>query len=395
MRRCAVVLAVAFFVALPLSAAKEKSNIPIDQAFIDCGAATLILVGLDLGDPTAAILEIGGIPVAVDLGSSTSQMIVADLSALCPLDPGTYDVTLESGNDFGDIDTTFGTQGLQGPAGPEGAQGPMGPPGLGDGHSLDAVDGSPTDAVFVDSDGNVGIGTTSPGALLDIVGPEFLVPLRVQSSPTGFPNTQQWLNNSGGVGAAIENTGAFYTGSCGAIGNSTTCSNGQLFVRNGTPARVVLRVDGSSGGNTADLLQLFSDAGNTRVFTVDSSGNVGVGIATPSNKLHVVGDIFATGTITQGSSRQLKESVSPLSGGDAFSVLRSLQPVSYRYIADDSGDLQLGFIAEDVPELVSVPERNAIPPLDLIAVLTKVIQEQERTISSLGDRVAALESRRH
>lgn len=34
--------------------------------------------------------------------------------------------------------------------------------GAGDGHSLDAADGSPTDAVFVDNDGNVGIGTTNP-----------------------------------------------------------------------------------------------------------------------------------------------------------------------------------------------------------------------------------------
>lgn len=33
----------------------------------------------------------------------------------------------------------------------------------GDGHSLDAADGDPTDAVFVDNEGNVGIGTMNPG----------------------------------------------------------------------------------------------------------------------------------------------------------------------------------------------------------------------------------------
>jgi hypothetical protein len=42
--------------------------------------------------------------------------------------------------------------------------------GSGDGHSLDAADGTPTDAVYVDNNGNVGIGTTSPGAKLDVNG---------------------------------------------------------------------------------------------------------------------------------------------------------------------------------------------------------------------------------
>ncbi len=38
----------------------------------------------------------------------------------------------------------------------------------GDGHSLDAKDGDPADALFVDDSGNVGIGTTNPGYQMEI-----------------------------------------------------------------------------------------------------------------------------------------------------------------------------------------------------------------------------------
>jgi hypothetical protein len=40
--------------------------------------------------------------------------------------------------------------------------------GVGDGHSLDAADGDPVDVVYVDDDGHVGIGTTSPNAPLHV-----------------------------------------------------------------------------------------------------------------------------------------------------------------------------------------------------------------------------------
>jgi hypothetical protein len=46
----------------------------------------------------------------------------------------------------------------------------IGATGVGDGHSLDADDGSPADVVYVDNAGEVGIGTTSAAAKLDIRG---------------------------------------------------------------------------------------------------------------------------------------------------------------------------------------------------------------------------------
>ncbi len=51
----------------------------------------------------------------------------------------------------------------------------------------------------------------------------------------------------------------------------------------------------------------------------------------------------------------------------------------------------MGFIAEDVPELVATNDRKGLSSMDIVAVLTKVLQEQQKTISELTGRVADLE----
>lgn len=53
----------------------------------------------------------------------------------------------------------------------------------------------------------------------------------------------------------------------------------------------------------------------------------------------------------------------------------------------------LGFIAEDVPDLVASKDRKGMSPMDVVAVLTKVAQEQQKTISELQRRIAELEKK--
>ena len=43
----------------------------------------------------------------------------------------------------------------------------------------------------------------------------------------------------------------------------------------------------------------------------------------------------------------------------------------------------MGFIAEDVPDMVATQDRKGINPMDLIAVLTKVVQQQQKEIEEL------------
>jgi len=94
-----------------------------------------------------------------------------------------------------------------------------------------------------------------------------------------------------------------------------------------------------------------------------------------------------------GSSRKLKKEITHISAAEAREAVACLTPVSFRYKADESHDVHIGFIAEDVPELVASPGRDAVSAMDVVAVLTKVDQEPERTIHGLEVRLAALEAK--
>ncbi len=43
----------------------------------------------------------------------------------------------------------------------------------------------------------------------------------------------------------------------------------------------------------------------------------------------------------------------------------------------------MGFIAEDVPELLATADGEALSAMDIIAALTRVVQEQQRRIEQL------------
>ena len=138
-----------------------------------------------------------------------------------------------------------------------------------------------------------------------------------------------------------------------------------------------------SGGNVFVKLASSSHFGVAASFM---NGAVGINTETPTSTLHVNGTVFATGGVS--SSKALKENISELSIPEAIETLRELDPVKFNYTFDDKKDLQIGFIAEDVPELVSTPGREGIHPMDILAVLTKVVQDQQEQIEILTHRLA-------
>lgn len=104
------------------------------------------------------------------------------------------------------------------------------------------------------------------------------------------------------------------------------------------------------------------------------------------------GNVHVGGILTQGSSRELKENIAELSGKEAVEALENLNPVKFNYKADSEKNLHIGFIAEDVPDLVATSDRKALSPMDIVAVLTQALKEQQKTISALAEKVKLLEA---
>jgi len=191
--------------------------------------------------------------------------------------------------------------------------------------------------------------------------------------------------------AAIFEGDIEFDGGSAAFLNVGTNNNSPIliFSPNRTP-RFLLKGDFASAAAADFALELGSYAVDN-IMVWQANGNVGIGRDTPSERLHVSGNILATGSITPGSSRDLKENITNLSTQDALVALMRLSPVKFNYKAEKDKDLHLGFIAEDVPDLVAIPSRKGVSPMDIVAVLTKVLQEQQQMIEQLQERLDRLE----
>jgi hypothetical protein len=100
--------------------------------------------------------------------------------------------------------------------------------------------------------------------------------------------------------------------------------------------------------------------------------------------------IFAQ-NISQSSSRAFKENIAELDSQAALDALERLDPMTFTYKNDADSGQHVGFIAEDVPDLVARPGRKHLSAMDIVAVLTKVVQEQQKTIVALVAQAKAAE----
>jgi hypothetical protein len=107
--------------------------------------------------------------------------------------------------------------------------------------------------------------------------------------------------------------------------------------------------------------------------------------------------IAANGVVTATSfnpisSRTMKHDIENLDSREATNALHQLIPVKFIYNDDESHEQRVGFIAEDVPEIVAASDRQSVPIMDVVAVMARVLKDQQQTIDE--ERKINLEQRK-
>jgi hypothetical protein len=102
----------------------------------------------------------------------------------------------------------------------------------------------------------------------------------------------------------------------------------------------------------------------------------------------VEGDAYIKTALEIGSSRELKENINELALNEAVDALKKLKPVKFHY--KKKPDENLGFISEDVPDLVATKSRKSLNTMDIVAVLTRVVQEQQEVIRKQQEDISRL-----
>jgi hypothetical protein len=190
-------------------------------------------------------------------------------------------------------------------------------------------------AVFVN--GGVGVGTESPLATLHVYDQGTLTPGATQviiqaGANQGTVDLLQWQDNSGTILGVIDRDGLV------GIGTATprqklhvvgTGSGSAVFVNGGvgvgtesplatlhvydqgtlTPGATQVIIQAGANQGTVDLLQ-WQDNSGTILGVIDRDGLVGIGTATPRQKLHVVGTgsgsaVFVNGGVGVGTENPL------------------------------------------------------------------------------------------
>ena len=309
-------------------------------------------------------------------------------------------------------------------------------------------------------DGAWGFGTTTPNTRVHINSDAGENPFRVQVNGL----SKLYVDNGGGVSvgssAIPPANGLFVSGNTGigtsvpvtklqVAGGSDASLTGNGFLVLGSTAGANIVIDDNeiiarNNGGTSTLF-LNNDGGNLSVNGGNNTGNLGIGLSAPANRLHVVQDVAnraiewqhestadfwtlgigtstlnarfefngtgkgqiasSDGAYSQISDERLKQDIKPLPS--VLNKVMQLKPSEY-YFKDAKANAKnksIGFIAQDVekvfPQVVRDEDKGykwlsyadfSVIAIKAIQELQPKIEEQNATIAALQQRISQLEN---
>jgi hypothetical protein len=201
-------------------------------------------------------------------------------------------------------------------------------------------------------------------------------------------------------------------------------SNGAALAGNTTTSYGSWRTSGSKGGydgivfgNGGNATIMFDGAGNGGLYRAAGGGwynyyhvgnsCTGFGTSTTSSsyEIYVSGAIYATGNITAYSDRRVKENITTID--NPLTKVEGLRGVYYNKIDDEKKTKQIGFIAQEVdevvPELVTYAEdvdqygvnygNTTALLVEAIKELSQQVKEQQKQIDELKQEDTSLRSK--
>ena len=272
-----------------------------------------------------------------------------------------------------------------------------------------------TERMRIDSSGNVGIGTSSPAARLDI-------------NTGGSSNTMARFTSNGSYFSYILTSGVTSVFSADTSGNNSFtvrgASNQLECYTNGTE-RMRIDANGNVSVNTSTsegsskvttvsnengiCARTTASAGSYEAIVASRTGNTGKvitfwhNLTTGQQAGFINIDSTTSVSLNNTSDYRAKENVQPLT--NCIERVKNLKPVSFNFKVD--GYATEGFIAHEFAEVIPQavhgekdaidkngnPVYQAIDQSKIIPLLTAAIQEQQAIINDLKTRIETLESK--
>jgi hypothetical protein len=236
-----------------------------------------------------------------------------------------------------------------------------------------------------------------------------------------FSSVGLTVNGNGGIGFTVNGVSSYYAADI--IGQPDGVNNAYTFRAKGnTTNNVLATIENTSATGSANLW-IAANNFNARIrmlcspsvgligtetshnlylrtnwadrISISASGNVTIFAPSSGTTLYVYGDIYATGTITQGSDARMKTDVQTINS--ALDKVSAIRGVSFTRI--DTGKRDIGVIAQEVvqvlPEVVHKMEGGNLGVAygSMVGIIIEALKELRNEVEAIKDEVLQLKNK--